>query len=208
MPPGCLASDDELVEVEGSFGTVLICARPEVPRADRRRVRDLRRARNDHRAPHDGRAEPVRAPERGQRRPAGRTRPAVLRWTGGNRCLGDRPSTRQGVRNDAAEGGRLAQDVDRGRHRRPRRHRHQSPLRPPPARTRQPHRGLSACRLSPPVRDGPWAALCGPETACDLQGDKRQGKTSDKAHDKPDDKRHDKSARAAPPHITGCRPSC
>ncbi|GAA2940638.1 hypothetical protein GCM10010518_29750 [Kitasatospora cinereorecta] len=50
--------------------------------------------------------------------------------------------------------------------------------------------------------------MWGPETACDLQGDKRQDKTSDKAHDKPDDKRHDKPARATPLPNEGCRPRC
>ncbi|BCM66476.1 hypothetical protein EASAB2608_01810 [Streptomyces sp. EAS-AB2608] len=39
----------------------------------------------------------------------------------------------------------------------------------------------------------------GPKTACDLQGDKRQDKTSDKPHDKTDYKRHDKTRHGQPP---------
>lgn len=46
--------------------------------------------------------------------------------------------------------------------------------------------------MSPAARERPQTALKGPETGCDLEGDKRQDKTSDKPHDKADDKHHDK----------------
>ncbi|GAA3301123.1 hypothetical protein GCM10020295_43600 [Streptomyces cinereospinus] len=46
----------------------------------------------------------------------------------------------------------------------------------------------------------------GSETACELQGDKRQDKEGDKTSDKPHDKADDKQARAATAQRGGCPP--